>query len=138
MRNSEVTKGAGKAGVRTSVVVAMACAAEFMVVMDASIIAVATPTIGRDLQLSPDALSWVVNAYVLLFAGGMLVGGRLGDLFGLRRVFVAATVVFAVSSLAAGLAAEGWQLIAARAVQGLGGAALAPVSLALISDALPE
>ncbi|WP_338749219.1 MFS transporter [Janibacter alittae] len=122
----------------TSVVVAMACAAEFMVVMDASIIAIATPSIGSDLQMSPGALSWVVNAYVLMFAGGMLVGGRLGDLFGLRRVFILATIVFAGASLVAGLASEGWQLLAARAVQGMGGAALAPVSLALISATLPE
>jgi EmrB/QacA subfamily drug resistance transporter len=113
-------------------------AAQFVVVLDASIVNVALPSIGRDLNFSQENLSWVVNAYVLVFGGFLMLGGRLADLLGRRRVFVAGLIVFAAASLAGGLAqSEGW-LIAARAVQGLGGALLSPAALSLLTVLFAE
>src|SRR2546429_8355843 len=92
--------------------------AQFVVVLDASIVNVALPSIGRALHFSQDSLSWVVNAYVLTFGGFLLLGGRMADLLGRRRVFMTGLVVFALASLAGGLAqTEAW-LVAARAAQG--------------------
>src|SRR3982074_1707764 len=94
--------------------------AQFVVVLDASIVNVALPSIGRALNFSQDSLSWVVNAYVLTFGGFLLLGGRLADLLGRRRVFISGLIIFAGASLARGLGpSEAW-LIAARAAQGLG------------------
>jgi EmrB/QacA subfamily drug resistance transporter len=113
-------------------------AAQFVVVLDASIVNVALPSIGRDLQFSQDDLSWVVNAYVLVFGGFLMLGGRLADLLGRRRIFVTGLIVFAGASLAGGLAqSESW-LIAARAVQGLGGALLSPAALSLLTVLFAE
>ncbi|HEY5976429.1 MAG TPA: MFS transporter, partial [Solirubrobacterales bacterium] len=95
-------------------------AAQFVVVLDASIVNVALPTIGEALDFSQDDLSWVVNAYVLTFGGFLLLGGRLADLLGRRRVFMAGLILFALASLAGGFAQNDIQLIVARAVQGLG------------------
>jgi EmrB/QacA subfamily drug resistance transporter len=113
-------------------------AAQFVVVLDASIVNVALPSIGRALDFSQDDLSWVVNAYVLVFGGFLMLGGRLADLLGRRRMFVAGLILFAAASLAGGLAqSEGW-LIAARAVQGLGGALLSPAALSLLTVLFAE
>src|SRR3712207_1204833 len=112
---------------------ALLAAAQFVVILDASIVNVALPSIGRDLQFSQDDLSWVVNAYVLVFGGFLLLGGRLADLLGRRRTFMAGLVVFALASLAGGLAQSDVQLIAARAAQGLGGALLSPAALSLVT-----
>ena len=95
---------------------------QFVIILDASIVNVALPSIGTDLELSQDDLSWVVNAYTLTFGGFLLLGGRLADLLGRRRMFISGLILFGLSSLAGGLAAEEWQLIAARALQGLGAA----------------
>jgi EmrB/QacA subfamily drug resistance transporter len=112
--------------------------AEFVVVLDASIVNIALPSIGRGLHISLANLSWVVNAYVLTFGGFLLLGGRVADLLGRRRVFVAGLVVFSVASLFGGLAqTEAW-LIAARAVQGLGAAMLAPAALSLVTATFEE
>src|SRR5690348_5558189 len=109
------------------------CVAEFVVVLDASIVNVALPSIGRALNFSQSNLPWVVNAYVLTFGGFLLLGGRAADLLGRRRVFMGGLVLFALASLAGGFAqSEGW-LIAARAVQGLGAAILAPAALSIIT-----
>jgi EmrB/QacA subfamily drug resistance transporter len=117
---------------------ALLAAAQFVVVLDASIVNVALPSIGRDLNFSQDNLSWVVNAYVLVFGGFLLLGGRLADLLGRRRLFIAGLILFAVASLAGGLAqSEGW-LIAARAVQGLGAALLSPAALSLVTVLFAE
>jgi EmrB/QacA subfamily drug resistance transporter len=117
---------------------ALLAAAQFVVVLDASIVNVALPSIGRDLHFSQDNLSWVVNAYVLVFGGFLLLGGRLADLLGRRRLFIVGLVLFAVASLAGGLAqSEGW-LIAARAVQGLGAALLSPAALSLVTVLFAE
>jgi EmrB/QacA subfamily drug resistance transporter len=107
--------------------------AMFMVVIDASIVNVALPTIGTGLDFSQESLSWVVNAYVLTFGGFMLLGGRAADLLGRRRVFMAGLLVVAGASLAAGFATTEGQLIAARAAQGLGAAILAPSALSIVT-----
>jgi len=106
--------------------------ATFMTYLDNNIVNVAIPTIQRSLHLSVAGLEWVVSGYVLVFAGLMLVGGRLADVYGRRRVFLAGLSVFTLSSLAAGLASSGGMLITFRALQGLGAALLVPTTLAII------
>src|SRR3954464_10623752 len=95
-------------------------APQFVVVLDASIVNVALPSIGKDLDFSQQNLAWVVNAYTLTFGGFLLLGGRAADLLGRRSMFMIGLVVFALASLAGGFAATEGQLIIARAVQGLG------------------
>jgi EmrB/QacA subfamily drug resistance transporter len=118
---------------RRWIALALLCVAQFVVVLDASIVNVALPTIGSALNFSQDNLSWVVNAYVLTFGGFLLLGGRMADLLGRRRVFMGGLVLFALASLAGGLATNDAQLIAARAVQGLGAAILSPAALSIIT-----
>jgi EmrB/QacA subfamily drug resistance transporter len=119
-------------GSRDSVVLALACIAQFMVVLDVSIVTVALPSIGRDLHYSPGGLQWVVNAYVLTFAGFLLLGGRAADLFGRRRVYLLGLGLFTVASLAGGVATDSAWLTTARAVQGVAGAFLSPATLTII------
>jgi EmrB/QacA subfamily drug resistance transporter len=114
------------------VILAIACVAQFMVVLDVSIVNVALPSIGRDLHYSPTGLQWVVNAYVLTFAGFLLLGGRAADLFGRRRVYLFGLGLFTVASLVGGLAQNSAWLTGARAVQGIGGAFLSPATLTII------
>jgi EmrB/QacA subfamily drug resistance transporter len=109
------------------------CVAQFVVVLDASIVNVALPSIGRGLDFSEENLPWVVNAYVIAFGGFLLLGGRAADLVGRRRVFMAGLVVVAVASLAAGFSANQGQLIAARAAQGLGAAIISPAALSIVT-----
>src|SRR5688572_1122492 len=111
---------------------------QFIVVLDASIVNVALPSIGRDLNFSQGDLSWVVNAYTLVFGGFLLLGGRAADLLGRRRVFMTGLLVFAAASLAGGLATTDIQLIVARAVQGLGAAILSPAALSLVTTMFAE
>jgi len=112
--------------------------AQFVVVLDASIVNVALPSIGRALQFAQDDLSWVVNAYTLTFGGFLLLGGRMADLLGRRRLFLSGLVLFAIASLAGGLAqSPGW-LVAARAVQGLGAALLSPAALSILTTMFSE
>src|SRR6266511_1206688 len=106
---------------RRWIALALLCFAQFIVVLDASIINVALPSIGDALDFSQENLAWVVNAYVLTFGGFLLLGGRMADLLGRRRVFIGGLLLVAAASLAAGFAATEGQLIAARAAQGLGG-----------------
>jgi EmrB/QacA subfamily drug resistance transporter len=108
-------------------------AAQFVVVLDASIVNVALPTIGKALDFSDENLPWIVNAYVLTFGGFLLLGGRTADLLGRRRVFMAGLMLVAVASLAAGFAATEAQLIAARAAQGLGAAIISPAALSIVT-----
>src|SRR5687767_12237863 len=116
---------------RRWIALALLAAAQFVVVLDASIVNVALPSIGTDLQFSQANLSWVVNAYTLTFGGFLLLGGRMADLLGRRRLFMAGLVLFALASLVGGLATNDGQLIAARAVQGLGAALLSPAALSI-------
>jgi EmrB/QacA subfamily drug resistance transporter len=110
------------------------CFAQFIVVLDASIVNVALPSIGEALNFSQSNLAWVVNAYVLTFGGFLLLGGRLADLLGRRRVFIVGLLMVAVASLAAGFAANEGQLIAARAAQGLGAAIISPSALSIVTN----
>lgn len=119
------------------VVLAVLVGAQFVVVLDAAIVTVALPSIAADLHLAQQSLSWVINAYVLTFGGFLLLGGRLADLFGRRRIFTAGLVIFAVASTADGLAGSPGQLIAARAVQGLGAALLSPAALSILTGTFP-
>jgi EmrB/QacA subfamily drug resistance transporter len=114
------------------------CSAQFVVVLDASIVNVALPTIGKALDFSQENLPWVVNAYVLTFGGFLLLGGRTADLLGRRRVFMAGLMLVAVASLAAGFAATEGQLIAARAAQGLGAAIISPAALSIVTTTFSD
>ena len=119
-------------------VLGIVCIGQFMVVLDASIVNVALPSIQRDLHFSTSNLQWIVNAYTLTFAGFLLLGGRAADLFGRRRIFLVGLAVFTVSSLLGGLAqSEAW-LIGARALQGLGAAILAPATLTILTATFAE
>jgi EmrB/QacA subfamily drug resistance transporter len=117
---------------------ALLALAQFVVVLDAAIMNVALPSIGTDLKFSQDDLSWVVNGYTLFFGGFLLLGGRMADLIGRRRMFVGGLVLFALASLAGGLATSSGMLIAARAVQGLGAALLSPAALSLVTVIFSE
>jgi EmrB/QacA subfamily drug resistance transporter len=110
------------------------CAGSLMIVLDMTIVNVALPSIRTDLGFSETSLAWVVNAYLLTFGGFLLLGGRLGDLFGHRRLFLVGIALFTVASAACGLAGSQNALIAARAVQGLGGAVASAVSLSLMMN----
>ncbi len=114
-------------------ILVLVCACQFMVILDAAIVNVALPSIERELGFSPTSLAWVVNGYLLTFAGFMLFGGRAIDLFGRRRMLVAGLCLFSLSSLMAGLAMASSMLVAARLAQGLGAALLAPATLAVIN-----
>jgi EmrB/QacA subfamily drug resistance transporter len=111
---------------------------QFVIVIDASIVNVALPSIGSHLHFSQDDLTWVVNAYTLTFGGFLLLGGRMADLLGRRRMFMLGLVVFSLASLAGGLAqSEAW-LIAARAVQGMGAAIVSPAALSIITNTFAD
>jgi EmrB/QacA subfamily drug resistance transporter len=111
---------------------------QFVVVLDAAIVNVALPSIGRELDFARDDLSWVVNAYTLVFGGFLLLGGRLSDLLGRRRMFIWGMVLFAAASLAGGFAQSDLWLIAARAVQGLGAAIVSPAALSIVTTTFTE
>ena len=114
------------------------CLGDLMIVLDVTIVGVALPSIREDLGFSETSLAWVVNAYLLTFGGFLLLGGRLGDLFGHRRLFVAGIALFTAASLACGLATSQAMLVGARAVQGLGGAVVSAVALSLIVTLFTE
>ncbi len=114
------------------------CLASLMIVLDATIVNVALPSIRKDLDFSQTSLAWVVNAYLLTYGGCLLLGGRLGDLFGHRRLFLAGISLFTLASLACGLATSQGFLIAARSVQGVGGAIASAVSLSLMMTLFTE
>ena len=117
---------------------ALIITAQFMVVLDVAIVNVALPSIRADLGFSDASLQWVVSAYAIVFGGALLLGGRLSDLLGRRRLFVAGISLFAVSSLLCGVAWSAGSLIAFRALQGLGGALLAPAALSLLMTSFAE
>jgi EmrB/QacA subfamily drug resistance transporter len=118
----------------TWAVLAVCCIAQFMVVLDVSIVNVALPQMKADLGLTTTGQQWVVNAYTLTFAGFLMLGGRAADLFGRRRVFLLGLGLFTVCSLIGGLAQNGTWLVTARAAQGVGGAILAPATLSLLTS----
>src|ERR1700755_2292083 len=112
--------------------------AQFMVILDATIVNIALPTIQEDLHFSQADLQWVVNSYTLLFGGFLLLGGRAADLAARKRIFIAGTVVFSAASLLNGLATSSGMLIGFRALQGLGGALVSPAALSIITTTFPE
>ncbi|HUN75694.1 MAG TPA: MFS transporter [Steroidobacteraceae bacterium] len=114
------------------------CFGVLMIVLDTTIVTVALPTIQSNLSFSRAGLTWVLNAYLLTYGGFLLLGGRLGDLYGPRRLFLAGLAVFTLASLACGLAQTQWDLVAARSVQGVGGAVVSAVSLSLIMSLFTE
>ena len=120
------------------IVLVLICLAQFMVVLDATIVNVALPSIQNDLHLSDGGLQWIVNAYTLVFGGFLLLGGRLGDLLGRKRLFLVGLVVFTGASLLDGLAGSEGMLIGARALQGLGAALISPAALSIISTTFEE
>ena len=113
-------------------------ATQFMIVIDASIVNIALPSIGEDLKFSQENLSWVVNAYTLAFGGFLLLGGRVADFVGRRRMFIIGMLLFSLASLLGGLANSEAQLIAARALQGLGGAIVSPAALSILTTTFAE
>jgi EmrB/QacA subfamily drug resistance transporter len=117
---------------------ALLCMAQFMVVLDFSIVNIALPSMQRDLGLSTQNLQWIISAYSLTFGGFLLLGGRMGDLYGRRKLFIAGLFLFSVASLAGGLALSGVWLIITRGIQGLGAAFIAPTVLSLITTTFAE
>ena len=115
------------------IVLTLVCACQFMVILDASIVNVALPSIQHELGFTAVGLAWVVNGYLLTFAGFMLLGGRAADLFGHRGILVAGLLLFSAASLVGGLATTAEVLVAARVAQGVGAAMLAPATLAVIN-----
>jgi EmrB/QacA subfamily drug resistance transporter len=120
------------------VILVLVCIAQFMVILDATVVNVALPSIQKDLGLSEANLQWIVNAYTLVFGGFLLLGGRAGDLLGRKRLFLAGVVVFTVASLLNGLATSSTWLITTRGLQGLGAAFISPAALAIISTTFAE
>jgi EmrB/QacA subfamily drug resistance transporter len=116
----------------------MLCAGELMIVLDTTIVNVALPSIQGSLGFTDSALVWVVNAYMLTYGGFLLLGGRLGDLYGKRRLFLAGITLFTAASLVCGVAASQAVLVAARAIQGLGGAVVSAIALSLIMNIFTE
>ncbi|MGW2561955.1 MFS transporter [Streptomyces sp. NPDC001514] len=130
--------GAARREGRPGIALTVIAACQLMVVLDATIVNIALPHIQDALSFSTTDLSWVLSAYTLTFGGLLLLGGRAGDILGRRRVFMAGILIFTLASLLGGLAQEPWQLLAARALQGVGGAIASPTSLALITTTFPE
>ncbi|NGO42581.1 MFS transporter [Streptomyces ureilyticus] len=142
MTTSQLTKdqqpGAARREGRPGIALTVIAACQLMVVLDATIVNIALPHIQDALKFSTTDLTWVVSAYTLTFGGLLLLGGRAGDILGRRRVFMTGILLFTFASLLGGFAQEPWQLLAARALQGVGGAIASPTSLALITTTFPE
>src|SRR5213595_2730450 len=121
-----------------SALLVLLCLAQFMVVLDVSVVNVALPSIRDGLGFSTTDLQWVINAYTLTFAGFLMLGGRAADLLGRRRVFLAGIALFTLASLACALSPSRDVLVAARALQGFGGAVVSPATLSIITSSLAE
>jgi len=130
--------GAARREGHPGIALTVIAACQLMVVLDATIVNIALPHIQDALEFSTTDLTWVVSAYTLTFGGLLLLGGRAGDILGRRRVFITGILLFTLASLLGGFAQEPWQLLAARALQGVGGAIASPTSLALITTTFPE
>jgi EmrB/QacA subfamily drug resistance transporter len=132
--NSTPRRGRGRPGVALAIMLG----AQLMIILDATVVTIALPHIQTGLHFSNTSLSWVLNGYTLTFGGLLLLGGRAGDILGRRRMFLAGIVLFTLSSLAGGLASSAGVLLAARALQGVGGALASPAVLALVVSSFPE
>src|SRR6476469_5671964 len=131
-------EAAAAAARNKTLVLVLCCLAQFMVILDVSIVNVALPSIRGDLGFSPTGLQWVVNAYTLAFAGFLLLGGRAADLIGRRLVCLGGTALFVAASLTCAVAASQGVLLGARALQGVGAAIISPASLAIITTSFKE
>jgi len=131
-------RAAARAGRHERLALWVISVAQLVFLLDATVVNVALPAIQRALGFSDAGLAWVVTAYSVAFGGLLLLGGRAGDILGLRRVFVAGLVLFSVASLLGGLAQDGWQLLVCRALQGVGAAGASPAALSLIAATFPE
>src|SRR6266516_5148739 len=139
MTGEIVTQQAVGAGDRRRwVALALIVVAQFMVVLDVAIVIVALPSIRTDLNFSQESLQWVITAYSIFFGGALLLGGRLADILGRRRLFMLGLAVFTVSSLLDGLAWSEGSLIAFRSLQGLGAALLSPAALSILTTTFTE
>jgi EmrB/QacA subfamily drug resistance transporter len=137
--SSDPTAHTGRAAATPGwLILPLVCACQFMVILDASIVNVALPSISRELGFTATSLAWVVNGYLLTFAGFMLLGGRAADLFGQRRMMIAGLFLFSAASLVGGLATVPQVLVGARVIQGMGAAMLAPSTLAVINTHFTE
>jgi len=135
--SGSLTEGSGRHVNRWAVLIVV-CLAQFMVVLDATIVNVALPSIQRGLHFSQANLPWVINAYTLVFGGFLLLGGRAADLLGRRRLFVAGVILFSAASLFNGLSSSSGMLVAGRALQGLGGALVSPAALSIVTTTFPD
>ncbi|MDX6584218.1 MAG: hypothetical protein QOI10_3402, partial [Solirubrobacterales bacterium] len=135
---TETTQPADRHETSRWVVLVLVCIAQFMVILDATIVNVALPSIERSLHFSAADLQWVINSYTLTFGGLLLLGGRAADLVGRRRLFVAGTLLFTAASLVNGLSSSSEMLIVARGVQGIGAALVSPAALSIITTTFPE
>src|ERR1700748_3066786 len=124
--------------INPNAVLAVVAVAQFMVILDSTVVNVALPTIRRELGVSEQSLSWVLNAYTLMFGGFLLLGGRAADRLGRRRLFVAGITLFAGASLICGLSQSEGMLLVARGAQGLGGAMVSPAALSIILTTFAE
>ncbi|MFS8197933.1 MFS transporter [Streptomyces sp. CWNU-52B] len=136
--NASDTAKSPERGHGSGIALLVIASCQLMVVLDITIVNIALPHIQKSLGFSTENLSWVVNAYTLTFGGLLLLGGRLGDILGRRRVFVFGVLLFVLASLLGGLSQESWQLLAARALQGVGGAIASPTALSLITTTFRE
>jgi EmrB/QacA subfamily drug resistance transporter len=128
----------GRSGVNPWLVLVIACLAQFMVVLDATVVNIALPSVQRGLHFSAANLQWVVNGYTLIFGGFLLLGGRAADLLGRKRLFIAGVVLFSAASLLNGLAQSSGMLIVGRGLQGLGGALVSPAALAIVTTTFTD
>src|SRR5581483_4633627 len=119
-------------------VLTIVCVAQFMVVLDATVVNVALPSIQHSLHFSQSSLQWIINAYTLVFGGFLLLGGRAADLLGRQRLFLVGVVVFTVASAVNGIADSSNVLIAGRALQGLGAAFVSPAALSVLTTTFEE
>jgi EmrB/QacA subfamily drug resistance transporter len=138
LRGAGVGGQAGSAPSRPGVALAIMLGAQLMIILDATVVNIALPRIQDGLHFSATSLSWVMNGYTLTFGGLLLLGGRMGDILGRRRMFLAGIMVFTLASLAGGLATSAGMLLAARTVQGVGGALASPAVLALVISGFAE
>src|ERR1700684_608502 len=119
-------------------ILVIACLAQFMVVLDATVVNIALPSVQRGLHFSAANLQWVVNGYTLIFGGFLLLGGRAADLLGRKRLFVAGVILFTAASLLNGVAQSSGMLIVGRGLQGLGGALVSPAALSIVTTTFTD
>ena len=135
---SPLNRRPGAGAINPWLVLVIACLAQFMVVLDATVVNIALPSVQRGLHFSAADLQWVVNGYTLIFGGFLLLGGRAADLLGRKRLFVAGVILFSAASLLNGVAQSSGMLIVGRGLQGLGGALVSPAALSIVTTTFSD